>query len=84
MASSPCPPHLSCGSDHHHHFLQVELISRQVVNIDLILNLAPRLPGIIEHLPEMCSPGLQQDELGGEALQKHPQQAVCKQVSDNR
>lgn len=74
----PWPPHLARGSDHHHHFLEVELISGQIVNVDLIFNLAPGLPGIIEHLPEVGSPGLQQDELGWESFQEHSQQTICK------
>lgn len=87
----PCPPHsanfshspgkgsfshLPRRSDHYHHLLQVELISGEVFDGHFIFNLTVRFPGIIEQLPEVADPGLQQDELRREPLQNHGQEAV--------
>lgn len=65
-------------SDHNHHLLQVELVSGEVLDGYFIFNLAVRFPRIVEQLPEVADPGLQQDELRGEPLQDHGHQAVWK------
>lgn len=65
-------------SDHNHHLLQVELVSGEVLNGHVILDLTARLPRVVEHFPKVGDPGLQQDELRGEPLQQHGEQAVCK------
>ena len=68
--------YLSRCSNHNHHFLQVEFISGEVLDGNFIFDLTARLPCIVEHLPTMGNPGLQQDELRGEPLQNHGHQAV--------
>lgn len=57
--------------NHHHHLLQVELVPGEVLNGHFVFNISARFPGVIEQLPEVADPGLQQDELGGEPLQNH-------------
>lgn len=64
-------------SDHNHHLLQVELVSGEVLNGHVVFDLTARLACVVEQLPEVGDPGLQQDELRGEPLQHHGHQAVC-------
>jgi len=63
-------------SHHNHHLLQIELISGQVLNGDVIFYLTAGFAGVIEQLPEVSDPGLQQDELRGEPLQHHRHQPI--------
>lgn len=63
LASDTNTAYLSRGGHHHHHLLQVELVPGQRLNGDLVLDLAAGLAGIVEELPQVANPGLQQDEL---------------------
>lgn len=63
-------------SNHDHHLLQVELVSGEVLNGHFVFDLTARLARIVEELPEVADPRLQQDELRGEPLEHHGKQAV--------
>lgn len=83
MRGQPLVLYLPRCSDHNHHLLQVELVSGEVLNGHVIFNLTARLPCIVEQLPEVGDPGLQQDELRGEPLQHHGHQAIWTNYSEN-
>lgn len=78
LSLSEAVKYLSRRSHHHHHFLEVELVPRQVLNGHFIFNLAAGSACVVEELPEVWDPGLEQDELRREPLENHGHQPVWK------